>query len=153
MSDLHTRVFELLGFDPVRLDVRELLSALRSGEIDAQDNALTNIYNFGVHKYHPYITLSGHFFAVVVLLINSRLFDSLSAEQQNAIEKAAMEATTIQRNTAAAEDKLILGKLDTVDTAIVSLTKNERTQFVNAVAPIIEEQREYHGDALFKYID
>lgn len=152
MSDLHARVFELLGFDPIRLDVRGLIASLRSEEIDAQDNALTNIYNFGVHKYHPYITLSGHFFGVVVLIFNATLFGSLSKEQQIAIEEAAMEATAIQRKAAAKEDDLILKKFDSADTEIVTLTNNERVQFIEAVAPILEEQREYHGDALFKYL-
>ena len=152
ISDLHTRVFELLGFDPVQLDVRELLSSLRSEEIDAQDNALTNIYNFGVHKYHPYLTLSGHFFGVVVVLINTAVFDSLSKDQQTAIEEAATEATAVQRIAAAKEDELILKKFDTVDTAIVTLSQKERAQFIEAVAPLIEEQREYHGDALFQYL-
>ena len=152
MSDLHTRVFELLGFDPVQLDVRELISSLRSEEIDAQDNALTNIYNFGVHKYHPYITLSGHFFGVVALLFNAALFNSLSREQQSAIEEAAAEATAVQRNAASKEDELILRKFDSVETEIVTLSKNDRNQFIEAVAPIMEEQRDYHGDTLFQHL-
>jgi TRAP-type transport system periplasmic protein len=49
-SDVHQRVFKLLGFVPVALDVKELIVAVQSGAIDAQENQLTNIYNFGIHR-------------------------------------------------------------------------------------------------------
>jgi TRAP-type C4-dicarboxylate transport system substrate-binding protein len=51
----------LPGFDPVTLDVKDLLAAVQAGTIDAQENLLTNLYNFGIHTQHRYITLTGHF--------------------------------------------------------------------------------------------
>ena len=68
MSDLHQEVFRLLGFEPVALDVKDLLAGVKAGTIDAQENPLTNIYNFGIHEHHRYITLSSHFFGAAVLL-------------------------------------------------------------------------------------
>jgi TRAP-type transport system periplasmic protein len=62
-SELHRAVFDRLGFEPVVLDVRELLAAVRAGTIDAQDNSLTNIYNFEIYRHHRHVTLTGHFFA------------------------------------------------------------------------------------------
>ena len=61
-SDLHQKVFAALGFEPVALDVKDLLEGVRSGRIVAQENPLTNTYNFEIFRHHRYITLSAHFF-------------------------------------------------------------------------------------------
>src|SRR2546422_7052382 len=58
MSDLHGEVFRALGFEPIAADVKEFVEQIGHDRFEAQDNPLTNIYNFGVHRYHRYITLS-----------------------------------------------------------------------------------------------
>lgn len=60
-SDLHTRTFRQLGFEPRALDVKDLLAGVEAGTIDAQENPLTNNWNFGIHRHHSYFTLTGHF--------------------------------------------------------------------------------------------
>ena len=64
------------GFVPVRLDVKELRGAVENGTVDAQENPLTNTYNFDIHKHHRYITLSGHFFGVATLLCHNPTFQA-----------------------------------------------------------------------------
>ncbi len=85
MSDLHQDVFRRLGFEPVPLDVKDLLASVKSGSIDAQENPLTNIYNFGIHEHHRYITLSGHFFGAAVLLCHRASYDAWPADMQQAV--------------------------------------------------------------------
>src|SRR5262249_24452926 len=60
MSELHAEVFRAFGFEPIPVDVKQFLEEIASSRFDAQENPLTNTYNFGVHNYHRYITLSGH---------------------------------------------------------------------------------------------
>ena len=45
-------IFEDLGFKPVTLQVNEFLKQLKTGRKIAQENALTNFYNFGIHEFH-----------------------------------------------------------------------------------------------------
>src|SRR6266545_479866 len=59
MSDLHGEVFRALSFEPIASDVKEFVEQIGGERFQAQDNPLTNIYNFGVHNHHRYITLSG----------------------------------------------------------------------------------------------
>lgn len=151
-SDLHAQVFGLLGFNPIALDVKDLLSGLQSGDVEAQENPLTNYYKFRIHKYHPYITLSAHFFGVAALLCNKESYESWSTELKAALSIAANEATMEQRRLAAADDEEILEKIVVEKVNIVELTRKERTAFRDAVAPILEEQRERFGKELFSYI-
>jgi TRAP-type transport system periplasmic protein len=152
-SDVHRRVFALLGFEPVVLDVKDLVAGVRSGAIQAQENPLTNTYNFGIHRYHRYITLSGHFFGATLLLCHQRSYAAWPSEIRQAVEEAASEATVAQRQLAAAEDGDVLAKLHSEQNNVIRLIDAERAPFVEAVAPVLETQRRVFGNHLFAYLE
>ena len=152
-SELHVRTFELLGFDAVTLDVRDLVPAVRSGDVDAQDNPLTNIYNFRIQDYHRWITLSGHFFGSAALLCHKPSFAAWPGEVRAAVEAAAREATVVQRGFASAADAEVMALLDPAQNEVIHLTGEERAAFVAAVAPLVEEQRERFGAELLGYLE
>jgi TRAP-type C4-dicarboxylate transport system substrate-binding protein len=72
---------------------------------------------------------------------------------QHAVTQAAAVATRAQRQLAAAEDDEVMGKLDPAQNEIVRLTEAERSQFVHAIAPLVNEQRALFGDELFRYLE
>jgi len=144
-SEMHAKVFSLMGFDPIALDVKDLLAGVQDGTVGAQENPLTNTYNFDIHKHHRYITLSGHFFGVAALLCHRPSFEQWSEDIQNAVIKAAMAATQKQRALATAEDDEILAKFNADENEIISLSDEERALFLDAVSPLIEEQRQKFG--------
>src|SRR5258706_6302636 len=112
MSELHGEVFRALGFEPVAVDIKEFIEKIGGGKFEAQDNPLTNIYLFGIHNHHRYITLSGHFYRSSALTCNEAHYQSWPREVQNAVDTAAVEATALQRRLAAAQDTEVLEKLD-----------------------------------------
>ena len=140
-SDMHVKVFSLMGFEPVALDVKDLLAGVKDGAVGAQENPLTNTYNFDIHKHHRYITLSGHFFGVAALLCHNPSFEQWSEDIQHAVLTAATAATQEQRTLATAEDDAILKKFNSDENEIIGLSEAERTLFLDAVSPLIEEQR------------
>lgn len=148
-SDLHRQTFARLGFTPVELDVSELGPAVADGTVDAQENPLTNTYNFGIFRHHRHLTLSGHFFGAAVLLCHCESYDGWPADLRDAVCGAAAEATALQRSLAAGEDAKVIAQLDPAETKTVTLTVDERSRFEAALAPLIDEQREVFGDDLF----
>ena len=150
LSEAHQRAFSLMGFEPVPLDVKDLLAAVAAGTIDAQDNALTNVYNFEIYKAHRYITLSGHFFGAAALLAHAATFDAWSRTVQKEVRAAAAGATRAQREYAAAEDAAVLDRLEDTDTEVLALTDAEREAFAAVVGPMLEEQRRRFGEELFR---
>ncbi len=151
-SDLHTQTFRLLGFEPMAMDVKDLIAGVEDGTIDAQENPLTNTYNFGVHNHHRHITLSSHFFGAAGLLCHNDSYLSWPKHVRNAVDEAATAATNHQRGLASAEDTEMLPLLEQTDTEIVRLNDAERVRFVEAVAPIIDAQRAKFGDELFGHL-
>jgi TRAP-type C4-dicarboxylate transport system substrate-binding protein len=148
-SALHGEVFSALGFEPVPLDVKELVDSVRSGAVDAQDNPLTNIYGFGIHEHHPHITLTGHFFGSAGLLCHRESFDGWPPPVREAVRAAVIEATAVQRRMAAEEDQTILARLSAEAIEPVQLSDVERAQFVAAVAPVLDRYRAALGADLF----
>ncbi|HET9664137.1 MAG TPA: TRAP transporter substrate-binding protein [Burkholderiales bacterium] len=141
MSELHGEVFRALGFEPVQADIKEFVEAIATEKFQAQDNPLTNIYNFGVHHHHRHITLSGHFFGGTLFICNAQLYRSWPEDVQTAVEEAAHDATALQRRLAAAEDAGVLKKLDPRQNAVVHLSAGERDAFLAAVEPVLGKHR------------
>jgi TRAP-type transport system periplasmic protein len=118
-SALHQEIFAALGFTPVVIDVKDLVAAVTSHAVDAQENPLTNLVNFNLHRTHRHVSLTSHFFGVVLVLANRAWFDGLDPAVRTALHDALGEATARQREFAIAEDTQCLEVLrqDGVDVA------------------------------------
>ena len=134
----HQRVLAAMGFTTEALDVRELMPAIATGRVNAQENPLTNIWNFKIHEYHRWITLTGHFFGPSLLLCNADFYNRLTESERTELDRAATSATAIQREHAATEDALITTRLAETDNEIITLTATEFTMFREAVQPVVD---------------
>lgn len=103
-SAVYRDALAAMGLRPRTTDVQELLRVVRTGEVDAQENPLTNFVNFELWRHHPYVSLTGHFFGVLLLVCNRAWFAGLSAARQRALMDAARHSTRLQRELAARED-------------------------------------------------
>jgi TRAP-type C4-dicarboxylate transport system substrate-binding protein len=117
---MHQAFFRKLGFEPVFVDVRDLVKAAAEGTIDAQENPLTNVVNFELNRYHRFISLTSHVFGVAPLLVNRSRFDAWPAEVRAAVETAVAEVTPAQRRDAAEEDDICHRQLVAAGVEILS---------------------------------
>ncbi len=152
MSASHGEALAALGFVPIPADVKEFTEQIGGERFDAQDNPLTNTYNFGVHKYHRYITLSGHFFGASAMICNATHYAAWPDDVCNAVDEAAGIATAYQHQLAAAEDVAIRAKLDPHENEITELTAGEHAAFVTAMEPVLAKYREKLDPMLFNLI-
>jgi len=152
MSELHGEALRALGFVPIAVDVKEFVEQIAGERFDAQENPLTNTYNFGVHNYHRYITLTGHLFGASVMICNEQHYRGWPPDVQEAVEAAARQATALQLDLAAAEDEQILAKLDPHRNEVIHLNDAERAGFVAAVQPVLIKYRRELDPQLFAWI-
>ena len=152
MSASHGEALATLGFVPIPADVKEFTEQIGGDRFEAQDNPLTNTYNFGVHKYHRYITLSSHFFGASAMIANAAWFAELPADVQRAMDECAALATAYQHELAAAEDEVILKKIDPRENEIVALSDAERAAFVAAMEPVLGKYRTKLDAKLFQML-
>jgi len=135
-SALHQEIFRALGFEPVAIDVKDLPQAVASGAVDAQENPLTNTVNFDLHRSHPHVSLTAHFFGVALLLANCATAERWPAPTRDAIAAAVTAATAAQRGFAADEDTTCLARLTADGCTIVAPDALDLAGFEHAVAPI-----------------
>ena len=141
-SAIYRESLNALGFTAVTTDVSELKQVLKSGEVQAQENPLTNYNNFKIYENHPYVSLTGHFFGVLLLVCNRQWFDSLSAKQQHAVDAAAARATQQQRTLAAQQDSALLTELAQRGVQITSSSDLDMGAMRSVTAHIIERERQ-----------
>ncbi len=93
-TKMRVDAFEQVGALPQIMAFSELYGALQQGTVDAQENPLANIVSANFNEVQKYLSLTGHFYNTVMLIIGQDIWDSISAEDQAVIleESAVMSA-------------------------------------------------------------
>lgn len=151
-SEIQKRTFALLGAVPQRLDLTEALQMIVAGTIDAQENPLANTVTYGAHKYHPFHTLTGHFYISRPIFICRAQFDSWPKPLQDTMRRAAAEAVVFQRELAIAEERDARHAIEAQGCRIEELTSAEHDAFARAVAPMMREARDVYGAELTQLV-
>ncbi|RDI56795.1 TRAP transporter substrate-binding protein [Microvirga subterranea] len=157
-NELYKRTLRAFGFRPVVTDVRELRQAVVNGTVDAQENPLTNMLNFGIHEHHRHLSLTGHIFGVALLVCRASWFRALPLDVSTALSQAAAAATRMQRQLALEEDRIVLSRLLEFGVEIVSPDDLQMADFRSMAAPVLAAamaeidqplMRAYFGDRTF----
>lgn len=138
---LYRAMLAALGFSPVTTDVKELVHAVESGAVQAQENPLTNLISFGLWRHHPHVSLTGHFFGVLLLVCPRVWFEGLDATQRAVVEQAAADATAVQRARAAAQDSAALATLREHGVAVLTPDEIDLDAMRAATQALAEQQR------------
>jgi TRAP-type C4-dicarboxylate transport system substrate-binding protein len=136
-NDLYQRTMRAFGFRPVVTDVRELRRAVTSGAVDAQENPLTNMLNFGIHEHHRFLSLTGHIFGVALLVCRAAWFRALRPEVANILTSASAATTLTQRAFAVEEDRTALSRLQESGVAIIPRQNLDMGAFEEVAAPVL----------------
>ena len=138
-SQLHIDIFKSMGFIPRPLDVRDFKIAVEQGEIDAQENPLTNYWNFEIYKTQKFVTLTSHMIGFCLFIINKSYFDELNDEQRVIIENSARKSIIFQRELASKEDGILINKMKKEGVKVTTLSLNEIENFKN-------KTKKYHNN-------
>lgn len=140
-SAVYRDALAAMGFRPRTTDVKELLRVVRMREVEAQENPLTNFVNFELWRHHPYVSLTGHFFGVLILVCNRVWFAGLSAARQEALIDAARHSTRLQRELAAREDAALTQYLASQGIQVLEQRDLDLASMRQATRPIVERER------------
>ena len=131
-SPLHIEIFRKLGFIPKPLDVRDFKLAVEKNDIDAQENPLTNYWNFGVYKKQEFVSLTSHIFGFCLFVINDDYFNKLSDLNQKYLINKSKETTKFQRSLAISEDDILIKKIKSKNIKIENIDKDDTEGFKRA---------------------
>jgi TRAP-type C4-dicarboxylate transport system substrate-binding protein len=149
-SQVQARTFELLGAVPLRLDLTEAIAKITAGEIDAQENPLSNTVTYGVHKFHRFHTLTNHFYISRPIFLYRTAFESWPPDLQDAMRAAVQEAIAFQRDLHEREEEDSRRAIVAAGCEIAELTADQHTAFAAAVQPLLREAHREYGNDLFE---
>jgi len=120
-GELHVSLWKFLGTNPTAIPITEAYSALETGVADFMDMTKSGYDALKLFEVAPYITETGHIWAVGVMYFSNTYFDGLNDAQKQAFQEAADEATAYFNELASAEqqaglDEAIAGGAQIVET-------------------------------------
>jgi TRAP-type C4-dicarboxylate transport system substrate-binding protein len=149
-SRIQARTFELLGATPLIMDLTDAIRMIKAGEIDAQENPLTNTVTYGVHKFHRFHTISNHFYISRPIFLHRPTFESWPADLQGAMQRAIDASVAFQRDLHVKEEDESEQAIRAQGCEIVQLDADQHKAFAATVQPIYQEARQTLGNELFK---
>jgi TRAP-type transport system periplasmic protein len=121
-----------------------------AGDLDAQENPLSNTVTYGVHKFHRFHTLTNHFYISRPIFVHRTAFDAWPDDLRDAMQRAVNDAIMFQRDLHVGEEEDARRAIAAAGCEIVDLTSDEHNAFVAAVQPIFGEARKQYGNGLFE---
>lgn len=101
-TSLRVDTFEQAGALPTIMAFSEVYGALQQGALDAQENPLANIVAPRFNEVQDYLSLTGHFYNTVMIVIDGETWEEISLEDQ---EILTAEIDKISKEIQAANDE------------------------------------------------
>lgn len=130
------RMVELLGAVPTPMNYGEVYSALQTGVIDGAENDFVSYHTSAHYEVAPNFAEEAHLSPPALLLMNKARFDGLPPEHQEAITRAAVEASMYEREIMREANE---AARDTVVEGGATIIELDNAPFQAAVQPIYEE--------------
>lgn len=117
-SPVSLAIFKALGANPTPMAFGELYTALEQKTVDGQENPLALIYSSKFYEVQDYVSLTGHMYSPMALVISEKTWSKLSPELQQAVQEASNEARDYERQLSADQEAELVGKLEETGTKI-----------------------------------
>lgn len=101
-----------LGFNVVTMPFSEIFNALSQGVVDAQDNPPPTVLASRWFEVQDHLAITNHIFSYGAISINKALYERLPEDQQTALQDAATEFATAQRQMLEADSDAVVAELE-----------------------------------------
>jgi tripartite ATP-independent transporter DctP family solute receptor len=105
------RAFNALGANPIPLALDDTYEALKSGEVDGQENPLAQIHGAKFQEVQRYLTLSDHIYTPAYLITSEHHFRQLPPQVQQILASTANEMRDWVYGTAVRIENALIDEL------------------------------------------
>ncbi len=144
-------MFNVLGANPQQLPVAELYTALETGVVDSQDHPIGVTLSFKFYEVQKYLSLTQHAYSPLVLAMNLKKFEKLSAEEQAIITEVAKEAVDMQRKLSITKEDEMIAQLEADGMKVNRDVDGAAFQAV--MKPVWDSFIKENGDEMIKKIE
>ncbi|AQT68622.1 C4-dicarboxylate-binding periplasmic protein precursor [Anaerohalosphaera lusitana] len=148
-SIMAMQMIEYMGGSPTPISWGELYTSLDQGVVDAAENNPPSFYTSAHYEICDYYSLDEHTRLPDMLVISSKVWDSLTPEQQQILSEAVDESVEHQiKLWAAAEEE----SMEAVQEAGVTILRPDKEPFREAVKPMWEQYEDTNLGTLIERI-
>ncbi|AXI00197.1 TRAP transporter substrate-binding protein DctP [Sporosarcina sp. PTS2304] len=141
-SNLRIDAFEQLGALPTVMAFSEVYGALQQGALDAQENPLANIVAPKFDEVQKYLSLTGHFYNTIMMVVDNDVWDKISEEDQKVILE---ESDRISKEVLVKNDEMEDDYIKTLGERGMQINDDVDTQaFREAMLPVYDKWEEAH---------
>ena len=152
-SALYRATLDAIGFKALTSDVKDLVSWIAQDVVQAQENPLTNYMGFELWKHHPYVSLTHHFFGVLLLVCPLAWYASLDQEERQLLAHAVKTSTALQRQLAAEQDAITLARMQDIGVKVLPKDALDIQAFHKSVESIsLSARAQIPKDLLVAYL-
>ena len=152
-STLYRTTLDAIGFQALTSDVKDLVAWIQQDVVQAQENPLTNFMGFELWKHHPYVSLTHHFYGVLLLVCPMAWYDTLKREDRQLLAHAVKTATALQRQLAAEQDAITLMRMQDIGVKVLTKDALDMQAFHKCVEPIsLNARAQIPKDLLAAYL-
>lgn len=150
-NPVHLATFKTLGAYPTPMPFGELFTALQQKTVDGQENPLVIIYTSKFYEVNKYVSLTGHFYAPAILLINKQVWEKLSPEHRDIMTKSIAEARDWERKFSKDGEAKLIEDLKKGGAEVIEVDKAE---WAKVLQPVYKEFESVIGkDVIQSLID
>ena len=135
--------FRAMGCNPTPMTFSEVYTAVQQGAIDGQENPAIATVSQNLHEVTQLLSKTEHFFTPAELLINMDLFNSFSAEDQEAIIRAGKESQAVAREQAEEQNNHSL--MEFMQEKGVKVIEVDKTSFIEATKEVYDKYADQYG--------
>lgn len=136
--------FRALGANAAPLAFGLLREALRTGEFQAQENAITLIESSKLYEVQKYLCLTGHIYDGLGFIASADLMEDLSEAQRTALAACARKGAVVTRQVSDAAAKDGIGRLRAAGMTVIDDV--DIAKFKAAAQPFIESLASTYGE-------
>ncbi|MCY4188187.1 MAG: TRAP transporter substrate-binding protein [Bryobacterales bacterium] len=113
-QELNILLTRALGANPQQIPFAEVYQACKTGVIDGQDNAPSNLWDLRIHEVQKYLSISNYMTGPDPFIVNLAWYESLPAELQRQFDSAAREAISYSDRMNRDSEREYIDKLSAV---------------------------------------
>ncbi len=154
-SPLFNDTFTALGANPTQMSFADAQPALASGAVDGQENPISVFLGAKIHSLgQKYLTVWGYTADPLIFVVNRKVWESWSKEDQEAVRAAAVQAgkeeIALARKGLTESDNSLYKDVEALGVKVTRLTPAEVGEFKKLTRPVYDKWAKTIGTGLVK---
>ncbi|NOU54728.1 TRAP transporter substrate-binding protein [Brevibacillus borstelensis] len=145
--------FQALGAKGYGAPFTDVYQKLASGQVDGQENTISNIYTRRLYQVQRYMTLSNHGYLGYAVIMNKQFWEDLPPETQTIIQEALKETTAYSNQQALTINEQQWNQLQKMPLEIHKLTAEETEVWQAAMKSVYDAFAPVIGPAIMKELE